>query len=84
MYPVQIVLDEGNLAIRLAEIIEWFDEWQLGPGKFQYSMAAGHVELRIDFAYRSDATAFVQAFGGSVIGGTTARRGHRKANRKSE
>ena len=69
MYPVQIVLDEGNFVIRLAEIIEWFDERQLGAGKFQYSMAAGHVDLRIDFDFRSEARAFVKAFGGSMIGG---------------
>ena len=73
MYPVQIILDDGNLAIRLAEIIEWFDDWQLGPGKFQYSMAAGHIRLRIDFAYRSDAAAFAEAFGGSVLGITPGR-----------
>ena len=24
MYPVQIVLDEGNLAIQLREVQEWF------------------------------------------------------------
>jgi hypothetical protein len=69
MYPVQVILDEGNLVIRLAEIIEWFDERQLGAGKFQYSMAAGHVDLRIDFDFRSEARAFVKAFGGSMIGG---------------
>ena len=68
MYPVQILIDEGNLAIRLAEIIEWFDERQFGAGRFQYSMTAGHVDLRIDFDFRSEAGAFVKAFGGSMLG----------------
>lgn len=73
MYPVKIVLDQGNLAIRLAEVIEWFDECELGPGKLQYSMAADHVELRIDFDYREEAVAFAEEFSGSVLSVTPGR-----------
>ena len=76
MYPVKIVLDQGNLAIRLAEVIEWFDECELGPGKLQYSMAADHVELRIDFDYREEAVAFAEEFSGSVRGASRATLGY--------
>ena len=70
MYPVQIVLDEGNLAIRMSEIFEWFEREGLEPGAFNYSMATEHVRLRIDFTSLTDAAAFGEAFAGSVLGVT--------------
>jgi hypothetical protein len=68
MYPVQVVIDQGNLAIKLREVKEWFEQEGLEPGAFQYRLAADHVRLRIDFTSLQDAAAFAEAFSGSVLG----------------
>ena len=67
-YPVRIVLDEGNLANRISEVREWLNKNDIDPGAFQYRMAAGHVELRIDFVSLRDASRFANTFGGLVFG----------------
>jgi hypothetical protein len=72
MYPVQLILDDGNLAISLAEIRDWFSRQGLEPGAFQYRMQADHVRLRVDFTTLTDATAFAEAFSGMVLGYTAA------------
>ena len=54
-YPVRVVLDEGNLAIRISEVREWLNKSGIDPGAFQYRMTAGHVQLRIDFVTLMDA-----------------------------
>ena len=73
MYPVQLLLDETNLAIRMSEITEWLDRRGIKPDALQYRMAANHVEMRVDFASSDDAAAFADAFAGSVLGITLAR-----------
>jgi hypothetical protein len=40
MYPVQVIIDQGNLAIRLREVKDWFAQEGLEPGIFQYRLAA--------------------------------------------
>jgi hypothetical protein len=73
MYPVQIVLDEGNLAIQLREVQEWFHREGLEPGALNYRLAAAHVRLRIDFTSLRAAAAFAEAFSGSVLDLTPGR-----------
>jgi hypothetical protein len=67
MYPVQVVLGDGSLAIRLGEIIEWFEHRGVEPRNIRYSMAADHIRLRVDLPRRADAVAFLDAFGDVVV-----------------
>lgn len=67
MYPIQLVFGEGNLAIRLSEIMDWFVRRGIEPKNVQYRMGADHIRLRVDLARADDARAFSQAFAGSVI-----------------
>jgi len=67
-YPVRVVLDEGNLVVSISEVREWLNKRDIYPGAFQYRMAAGHVQLRIDFITLRDAARFADAFGGLVFG----------------
>ena len=67
MYPIQLVFGEGNLAIRLGEIMEWFTRRGIEPRNIQYGMGADHIRLRLDLAEAEDARAFSEAFAGSVI-----------------
>jgi len=67
MYPVQVVLGDGSLAIRLGEIIEWFEHRGVEPRNIRYSMAADHIRLRVDLPRRADAVAFLDAFGDLVV-----------------
>ena len=67
MYPILLVLSEGNLAIRLGEIMEWFEHRRIEPRNIQYRMGTDHIRLRVDLARAEDARAFAQAFPGSVI-----------------
>jgi hypothetical protein len=75
MYPVQVVLGNGSVVIRLGEIMEWFEHRGIEPRNIQYRMAADHISLRVDLAERTEATAFAEAFAGSV--GGVARRQRR-------
>jgi hypothetical protein len=68
MYPVRIIFDEGNLAIRLSEVREWLERHVIDPGAMRYRMASDRVELRIDFATLNDASKFAENFGGLVFG----------------
>ena len=67
-YPVQVVLDQGNLAIRLSEIREWLSKHHIKTGSFDYRMRSDFVQLRIDFPTLGDAAQFAKAFGGLVFG----------------
>ena len=53
-YPVQVVLDQGNLAIRLREIREWLSKPHIPPGAFDDRMRSDFVQLRVDFMTLSD------------------------------
>ena len=69
-YPVRIVLDEGNLAIRISEVREWLSKHGIDPGAFQYRMAAERVQLRIDFVTLKDAAQFAVVNDISPLPGT--------------
>ena len=73
MYPVQLLLDATNLAIRMSEMTEWLDRRGIKPDVLQYRMAANHVELRVDLAASDEAAALAEAFAGSVLGIIPAR-----------
>jgi hypothetical protein len=68
VYPVQVVLDSGDIRAQLAEIRQWFDCQDLAPGAFHYSVGSQVVRLRIEFNNLSDAAAFAQKFAGRVTG----------------
>jgi hypothetical protein len=80
MYPVQVVLGNGSLAIRLGEIMEWFEHRGIEPRNIQYRMATDHISLRVDLADRTEATAFAEAFAGSV-GGVARRQRRSRSSR---
>lgn len=67
MYPILLVLGEGNLAVRLGEIMEWFEHRGIEPRNIKYRMGADHIRLRVDLARAEDARTFSEAFPGSVI-----------------
>ncbi len=68
LYTVQVRLDGGsNLAAQMAEIREWLDHHRFEPDVFQHRMAADHVLIRIDFKIGSEAVAFSEAFGGTLL-----------------
>lgn len=84
-YPVRLILDEGNLTIRIAETREWLRKRGIDPGSLHYRLAAERVELRIDFMTLGDAARFAEAFDGLVFGsrrstptGGKAAKGERK------
>ena len=62
MYSVQFQIDEGNFAIRLAEVRDWLRRHRIDPARLHYRMAADHVQLRIEFAKPNDADAFRTEF----------------------
>jgi hypothetical protein len=51
----------------MAEIREWLDHHRFEPDVFQHRMAADHVLIRIDFKNGSEAVAFSEAFGGTLL-----------------
>ena len=67
-FPVRVMLDGGDLTIRIAEIREWLNKRGVDPGAFQYRLAEEHVELRIELITLKDAANFADAFGGIVLG----------------
>ena len=67
-YPVRLILDEGNLTIRIAEVREWLRQREIDPGSSRYRLATDRVELRIDFTTLRDAARFAEAFDGLVFG----------------
>lgn len=62
MYPVQFDIDEGNFAIRLAEVRDWLRQHRIDPARLHYRMGPDHVRLRIEFAKSHDADAFRTQF----------------------
>ena len=63
MYPVHLRLDDGNFAIRLAEIRDWLQRHRIDPGLLHYRLGADHVRLRVEFTKPTHATAFRAVFG---------------------
>jgi len=63
MYPVQFRLDDGNFAVRLAEIRDWLHQHRIDPGLLHYRLGADHVRLRIEFTRPSHVAGFKAAFG---------------------
>jgi hypothetical protein len=84
MYPVQVVLGDGSLAIRLGEIIEWFEHRGIEPKNIRYSMAADHIRLRVDLPRRADAVAFLDVFGDVVVETTNRSVPARGAGRRRQ
>ena len=68
MFTVQVRLDGDDLAMRIAEVSEWFNTRPLQRGAFQYQMRPEHVRLRIDFTTLREAAAFAEDVGGFVLG----------------
>ena len=73
-YPVQIVLDEGNLMVGLREIDDWLNTHAVRSSTLRYKMFADRVQLRIDFNSLKDATEFSEVFGGLVFARSDAQR----------
>jgi len=63
MYPIQFRLEDGNFAVRLAEIRDWLNKHRIDPGLLHYRLGVDHVRLRIEFTRPSHAAAFRAAFG---------------------
>ena len=67
LYRVQVRLDEGSLVARMSEMREWLDRHRYEPDLFQYRMARRGASLHVDFKIESEAFAFAEAFGGSLV-----------------
>ncbi len=68
LYTVQIRVDGDNVTTEMSEIQEWFDRNQVDAEVFRSRMTAQDVKLRIEFKILSEASAFAEAFAGSVLG----------------
>ncbi len=68
LYTVQIRVDGDNVAAEMSEIWEWLERKQVKTEVFRYRMTAEDVRLRIEFKVLSEASAFAEAFAGSVLG----------------
>jgi len=69
LHTVQIRLDSGEMAARMAEMRQWLDKNGFEPDTFEYRrMDAEGVVYRIDFKVAGEAAAFAEAFAGTVVG----------------
>jgi len=68
LYTVQVRVDGDNVAAEMSEIWEWLDQNQVDAEVFRYRMTAEDVRLRIEFGALSEASAFAEAFSGSILG----------------
>jgi hypothetical protein len=62
MYPIQFRLEDGNFAVRLAEIRDWLNKHRIDPSLLHYRLGVDNVRLRIEFTRPSHAAAFRAAF----------------------
>ena len=69
MYIVEVRHDGDGLAEPMADIRTWLDHQHVQPSIFRLSLVRGGTIFRLDFNAVSEAEAFLQAFGGRVIGG---------------
>ena len=67
LYTVQVRLDAGGLMARMSKMREWLDSHRYEPDLFQYRMERSGALLRVDFKIESEAFAFAEAFGGSLV-----------------
>lgn len=67
LYTVQVRLDEKSLVTRMSEMRVWLDNHRYEPDLFQYRAERRGALLRVDFKFESEAFAFAEAFGGSVL-----------------
>jgi hypothetical protein len=69
LYSVQVRLEGGDIADRMAEMRQWLDREGVEPGLFRYRrMDADGVLCRVDFKSAGEAAAFAEAFAGTVVG----------------
>jgi hypothetical protein len=52
----------------MSEIWEWLDQNQVDAEVFRYRMTVEDVRLRIEFGALGEASAFAEAFSGSILG----------------
>lgn len=67
-YTAQVRLDGDELPTRLGEIMSWFGDRGLRAGPFRYRIMGDIVRVRVEFDELKNAAAFVEAFGGMVLG----------------
>ena len=69
MYVAEIHHNGDGLAEPMEQIRTWLDHEHVQPSIFRLSLVRGGTIFRLDFNAVSEAEAFLQAFGGRVIGG---------------
>ena len=69
MYAVEFFHEGDGLAEPMEQIRTWLDHEHVQPSIFRLSLVRGGKIFRLDFNAVSEAEAFLQAFGGRVIGG---------------
>ena len=68
MFPVEVILVEDDALSRTMEDMRtWLDHRHFEPAVFRYSFGAVSIVCRVEFTIEAQASAFAQAFGGSVI-----------------
>jgi len=68
LYTVQIRVDGDNVTAEMSEIQEWLNRNKVDVKIFRSRMTAEDVRLRIEFNALSEASAFAEAFTGSILG----------------
>jgi hypothetical protein len=67
LYSVQLRLEDGDIGSQMTEMRFWLDLHRFEPDVFQYRMEADAVVFRVEFKASSEAAAFAEAFGGSLV-----------------
>ncbi len=67
MFPVEIrIRDAETLTQQMTEMRQWLDNHRFEPATFRYT-SASRIIFWVHFTIESEAVAFAEAFGGSVI-----------------
>ena len=69
MYVAEIHHNGDGLAEPMEQIRTWLDHEHVQPSIFRLSLMPGGTVFRVEFNAMREAEAFLQAFGGRVIGG---------------
>lgn len=67
-YIVEIRVNRGEFIGSMTDMRTWFDHQRIEPQGFRHATSGFTVKFRVEFGIESQATAFAQAFSGSLLG----------------
>ena len=72
VFPVEISTSNESAVENMTNMRDWFDQHQVEPSVFRYSVSPPGLVFRIEFADEEQALAFAEAFGGHFVFGRTS------------